>query len=176
MLDILMPEDIKNLLREAAEALKEPGDQQLAERLIASLDATDILEWDRRLIATVLAKAGKLDDCRKVVKGIPAGWERADAMRGAGDALLQAGDTESGISLLDTAVEEAKQAQEQGNESDQQCASAVLADISELHCLRGDFKSAQNIVDSIFPGIRQQRALDRLRELRGDTIEEETAD
>jgi hypothetical protein len=176
MLDILMPDDIKNLLREAAAALKDPVDQQLAERLIASLDATDILEWDRRLIATVLAKSGKIDECRKIIKGIPAGWERADAMRGAGESLVQTGDTENGISLLDNAVEEAKQAQEQGNESDQQCASAVLVDISEMYCLRGNFDSAEKIVDIILPGIRQQRALDRLRELRGDTIEEDAAD
>jgi hypothetical protein len=176
MLDILMPDDIKNLLREAATLLTEPGDQQLAERLLASLDATDILEWDRRLIATVLAKGGKLEECRKVVKGIPVGWERADALRGAGEAILQSGDTEVGITLMDSAIDEAKQAQDEGNETDQQCASAVLVDIAEMHCLRGNFEAAERIVEIILPGIRQQRALDRLRELRGDTMEEETAD
>lgn len=171
-----MPDDIKNLLREAAASLKDPGDQQLAERLIASLDATDILEWDRRLIAIVLAKSGKVEECRKIIKGIPGGWERADALRGAGEALMQSGDTERGTSLLDQAVEEAKQVQEQGNESDQQCASAVLVDISELFCLRGNFDSAERIVECILPGIRQQRALDRLRELRGDTFEDAAPD
>lgn len=164
----LGPSEIQKLLAEAADLLAESRDREVMDRLIASLPVTDILEWDRKLIGAMLAKAGRIDDCTRVIADIPTAWERADGMRAVALALLERAQDEQGMRVLHEAVEQATAAQSEGNDSDQQCAGAVLADISEMLALREEFDEAEKVIESIAHPIRQQRAMDRMKELRGD--------
>jgi hypothetical protein len=164
----LGPKDIQKMLADATEKLADTKDREVMDRLVASLPVTDITEWDRKLIGSLLAKAGMLDDCARVIRDIPSAWERADATQAVATALLDSNETEGGLQLLAEAVTQATSAQSESTDSDQQCASAILADASEIYALRGDFESSQKVVDAIVAPIRQQRALDRLKELRGD--------
>jgi hypothetical protein len=168
----LMPSEIQKLLAEAAESLAEPRDREVMDRLIASLPATDIMEWDRKLIGVLLAKAGRLDDCTKVISEMPLAWERADATREVGSVLIQMDKEEDGLKLLTSAADQAVSAQAEGSDFDQQCASAVLADISEIYATRADYTESEKTIESISHPIRQQRALDRMKELRGDPAPE----
>jgi hypothetical protein len=120
------------------------------------------------LIGVLLAKAGRLDDSTKVIFEMPLAWERADATREVGTVLIQMDKEEDGLRLLSSAVDQAVSAQDEGSDFDQQCASAVLADISEIYATRADYSESEKIIDVISHPIRQQRALDRMKELRGD--------
>jgi hypothetical protein len=149
---------LPTLFADSAESLTEAGDRELLERLLASMKATEESDWNRVLIAKMLAKLGKQDQCKQVIGDISARWERADALREC--------------DLIDEAIAEATAAQGEGTEQDQQCASGVLADIADIYSQKGEYDRAEKIIDTITHPIRQQRAMDRLRELRGDTVEQ----
>jgi hypothetical protein len=98
------PTEIKSLLKEAAELLTTPTDREIMDRLVASIDVTNIADWDRKLIGAMLAKAGKISDAEKVIAALPVEWEKADALMAAGLALFAAEQDDQGRSMLESAT------------------------------------------------------------------------
>jgi hypothetical protein len=170
-MSVLGPTEIKLLLKEAAELLTTPADQEIMDRLVASIDVTNIADWDRKLIGAMLAKAGKISDAEKVIGAIPVEWEKADALMAAGLALFDAKQDVQAKSMLEAATKSGINAQEQGTDQDRQCGSGVLADISEIYAARGMYEDGEKLIEAISDPIRAQRAMDRLKELRGDIPE-----
>lgn len=167
----LEPNDIQAMLSEAARVLTQPKDRELMRRLVASTRASDNTDWDRKLIAAMLAKAGKMHECEMVINDIVSPWERADAWCSAAKALLEIENVEQGLALLHVAAIEGEKAQVGGTEQEQISAAAVLADVVEIYAVQNDYSEAERVADVIVHPIRQQRAKEKIKELRGDPPE-----
>lgn len=174
-MDKLEANDIRDMLEKAAEGLVRETDREIVSRLSAALQATDRSDWDLKLVATLLAKAGMFDDAERLIGCIERRWERADAYCSVGRAMWQMDDTKQSDHWFEVAIKESEAAQAEGNEQDVNSAAAVLADIAELYAEHGQFDRSEKVIAAIVHPIRQQRAYERLRELRGPT-EEEVAD
>lgn len=167
------PKDIQAMLDRAAKSLTQSRDQELMMRLVASTNASESSDWDYKLIAAMLAKAGKMGEAEAVVGSIPSRWERADAFCSVAKALFEIDDKKQALNMLASASKESADAQDEGSEQEQQCAAGVLADVSELYAIHKDFAAAERVAQTITHAIRQQRAMERITELRAAMPEPE---
>lgn len=166
-------EDLQEILKGAASAITDPRDKETAERLVASLSlgSSDI---DHKRIASILARAGKVEECNQVVAAIEKRWERADVLCTVARGLIEGQQNKPAMALLTQASTDAVGAQHEGSEMDQLSACAVLADIVEMYAQAGDFKKADKLASEMRDPIRQQRAMERVNELRPPQPEKKT--
>jgi len=169
----LEPNDIQGMLSEAARVLTQPKDREIMRRLVSFTRVSTSAEWDRKLIAAMLAKAGKMHESELVINDIESRWERADAWCSAAKAVFEIDDKAQATEMLHVAVMEGTKAQSEGTDQDAQSAAAVLADVAELYAQQNDFAEAERVAAEITHHVRRERALERVRELRGDTGEAE---
>ncbi len=169
----LEPNDIQGMLSEAARVLTQPKDREIMRRLVSFARVSPSTEWDRRLIAAMLAKAGKMHEAELVINDIESRWERADAWCSAAKAVFETDDKAQAIELLHVAVMEGSKAQIEGTDQDAQSAAGVMADVAEVYAQQNDFAAAEKVASEITHHVRRERALERVKELRGDTGEAE---
>jgi|SRR6185437_14497258 len=168
----LEPDDIQGMLADAARVLTQPKDKELMRRLIASTHALDSSEWDKRLMAAMLAKAGKLHESEMVVHDIEAAWERADALLQMGKALKEMSDDYNSRCILHVAAIEATKAQQGETEQERLDASAVLAELACYLLEIGEAKEAKKIAALITNESRREKFDEYLSSVEAQKTEE----
>ena len=172
----LEPDDIQQMLADAARVLTQPRDKEVMQRLVSATHASKENEWDKRLIATMLAKAGKMHEAEMVVHDIEVAWQRSEALFSMAKGLLENGDEEhQAMNLLNIAVIEARAGQQTTSIQDKLDADSVLADIAGLYAEQGHLDKANNVVESIENPTRKQRCLEKIAEhtpITGGSAEE----
>src|SRR5262249_47480582 len=153
----LEPNDIQGMLADAARVLTQPKDKEVMRRLISSTRATAPGEWDRRRIAAMLGKAGKMHEAEMVVNDIEEAWERADACLQMARALHEIGDSYNRGCMLNVAVLEGKRGQDSQREQERLDAASVLSEVACFMYELGETDLAKRTGEAISDEVRRQR-------------------
>jgi hypothetical protein len=172
----LEPDDIQGMLAEAARVLTQPKDKEVMRRLISSTHAIDQKDWDRRLMAAMLGKAGKMHEAELMVHDIDVAWERADACLQMSRALHEINDDYHCRSILHVAVLEATKGQEDEGAQDRLDSSAVLLEAACFMHELGQTEQAKRAGEAILDDTRRQQFVEYLRANEPQQDSEETED
>lgn len=153
------------LLKDAPQSLADAHDKELAERLSMSVQATEQGQWNRKLIAGLLAKAGKTKDAEQFALAAELHWERAEALLNMAQALWCANEKETAMSLMKSAAEQADQGQDAAQQHSQLDASSVLGEIAVAYAEFGAMAEARKLVAKITDITRKARASEKLLEI-----------
>jgi hypothetical protein len=171
----LEPDDIQGMLADAARVLTQPKDKEVMRRLISSTRATDPKEWNKRQIAEMLGKAGKMHEAEMVVHDIEVAWQRGDACLRMSRALHEVGDKYNSRCILHVAAKEAILGQESESQQDRLDAAAVLAEVATFMHELGQADEAKCIAEKITDEMRRQQFLQYLRTVEPEPVDEEPA-
>ena len=159
----LEPGDIQQMVADAARVLTQPRDKEVMQRLVSFMHVSKPTDWDKRLIATMLAKAGKMHEAEMVVHDIEVAWQRAEALYSMSKGLLENGDEEhQAMNLLNIALIEARAGQNTTSIQDKLDADSVLSDIAGLYAEQGELDKANGVAESIENPTRKQRCLEKI--------------
>jgi hypothetical protein len=162
----LEPDDIQQMLADAERVLTQPRDKEVMHRLVSATRASTEHEWDKCLIATMLAKAGKMHEAEMVVHDMEVAWQRSVALFSMAKGLLENGDEEhQAMNLLNIAVIEARAGQQTTSIQDKLDADSVLSDIAGLYAEQGELDKANNVAESIENPTRKLRCLEKIAAL-----------
>jgi hypothetical protein len=165
-------EFLVKLLADAAQSFDDALDKALAERLSASIQATEYHEWNRKLIVTVLAKSGSAIHAETFSLEAPAQWERAESLFHAAKALWDIGEKQQALAFLAAASQQADEGQDAPVGTDQLDASSVLGEIAVAYAQFGAPDEARKLVAKITDLTRKARASEALLELAPPPPEE----
>jgi hypothetical protein len=164
----LAPDDILGMLRDASRVLTKPHDRETVQRLYESMRVTQPDDWDKRLIAALLAKAGKMHEAEMVAYDMTIRWQRAEALCRMAETLFDGGDPAQAFGLLHAAALEAQQGQDEPNSHDRLDAAAVLGEVAVVYARQGDLQNARKLISEIIDPTRQLRAAEQIDQIENE--------
>lgn len=163
----LEPDDIQSMLRDAARVLTQPNDREIMQRLHQSMKVTTPDQWDKCLIATLLAKAGKMHEAELVAYDQEISWRKGDALCRMARVISEGIDRAQMFGLLHAAAVCAREDLESDAHNDRLDAGSVLGEVAVTYAEEKEYDLARETAESIDDATRRQRTLEKIDELQG---------